>query len=136
MLVLDDAGLGESGCRSDGFERGDGFDEAGDGEGVADASRFAHEVESSTFAGQGNGDADQGRDAGTVNLRDAVEVNDNFAAGFVHDGHQRVRELVAGFADGQTAMDVEDVDAVFMANVDFDGGMLGHVFTVGWLNNP
>jgi hypothetical protein len=134
--VLDDAGLGESGCRSDVFEGGDGFDESSDGESVADTAWFTNEVENPTFAGQGDGDAHQGRDAGAVNLRDAIEVHDNFASGFVHDGHQRVGELVAGFADGQTAVDIEDVDPVFVANVNFDGRMLGHVFTVSLLNNP
>jgi hypothetical protein len=28
-------------------------------------------------------------------------------------------------------MDVENVDAVFMANVDFDGRMLGHILIAG-----
>jgi len=114
------AGLGE------GVEGGDGFDEAGDSEGIADSARLADEVEDTAFAGERNGDAHQRGDAGAVDLRDAVQVYDHFAAGFVKDGLQRRGELIAGFTDGEAAMHVKNVDAVFVAYVDFDWGVLGH----------
>jgi len=108
------------------FERGDGFDQARDGEGVADAAGFTNEMQHSAFAGERNRNAHQRGDAGAIDLRDAVQVNDHFAAGFVEDGLQRRCELIAGFADGEAAMDVKNVDAIFVAYVDFDWGVLGH----------
>src|SRR5260221_799836 len=42
-----------------GFEGGDGFDEAGDGEGVADAALAPDQAQDAAFAGQFDGDAHQ-----------------------------------------------------------------------------
>ena len=68
-----------------GFEGGDGFDEAGDGEGVADAALAADQAQDAAFTGQLDGDAHQGGDAGAVNLRDAVQDDDHFfRAGLNH----------------------------------------------------
>jgi hypothetical protein len=114
------AGLGQ------GVESGDGFDEASDREGVADSARLADEVEDTAFAGERNGDAHQRGDAGAVDLGDAVQVYDHSAAGFLENGLQRRGELIARFTDGEAAMHVKNVDAVFVAYVDFDWGVLGH----------
>jgi hypothetical protein len=105
---------------------GDGFDEASDGEGVADAAGFADETQDAALAAKGDGDADERRDAGAVNLWDAVEDDDDFACAALQDGLQRHGELFAGIADSEAAVHVKDVDACVFANVDFDGGVEGH----------
>src|SRR5271163_708029 len=104
-----------------GFEGGDGFDEAGDGEGVADAAGAADEVESAVFAGEAGGDA------GAVDLGDAVEIDDYFSETFLNDGLQGFVELVAGFADGEAAVDFEHGDAAGVADVDFHWCTVGHL---------
>jgi len=124
----------EFGGGGEAFESGDGFDEASDRKGVADPTGFADEVEDATFARQRNRNADQRGDAGAVNLRDAIEVNDHLAAGFVEEGVKRRSKLIARFAYGKPSMHIKDVDAVFVADVDFDGSVLGHGdnFVTGW----
>ena len=72
-----------------GFEGGDGFDEAGDGEGVADAARAADEAQDAAFTGELDGDAHERGDAGAVDLDDAVEDDDDFFARRLNDGLQR-----------------------------------------------
>ena len=104
----------------------DGFDQARDGESVADAAGLADEMKRAAFARERNRNAYQRGDAGAVDLRDAVQIDDDLATGFVEDGLQRRGELIAGFADGEAAMHVKNVDTVFVAYVDFDWGVLGH----------
>jgi hypothetical protein len=116
----------EFGSGGEGVERRDGFDETGDREGIADAAGLADEMKRAAFAGERNRDAHQRGDAGAVDLRDAVQVNDHFAAGFVEDGLQRASQLIAGFADGEATVHIKNVDAVFVAYVDFDWGVLSH----------
>jgi len=118
--------LAESGGGCERFESGDGFDKARHGEGVADPAGFANQMKHSAFASERNRNAHQRGDAGAIDLWDAVQVNDHLAAGLVEDGLQRRGELIAGFADGEAAMHVKNVDAVFVAYVDFDWGVLGH----------
>src|ERR1700741_686558 len=93
-------GSGEFGGSSESVEGGNGFDEAGDGKGVADASWLANEMKRSALASERNGNAHQRGDAGAVDLRDAVQIDNDLAAGFVKEGVQRRRELIAGLADG------------------------------------
>jgi hypothetical protein len=109
-----------------GFEGGDGFDEAGDGEGVADAALAADEAQDAAFAGELDGNAHQRGDAGAVNLRDAVE-DDNYSLrpGF-NDGLQSVVQLVGGLADREPAVNFEDRDSAGFANVDFHGQPVSH----------
>lgn len=107
-----------------GFEGGDGVDEAGDGEGVADAALAEDEAEDATFASQLDGDAHQGGDAGAVDLRDVIENDDNFAGAFIDYGLQGFVKLFAGFADGEAAVDVEDRDGPAGASCNFHGGMI------------
>lgn len=68
-----------------GFEGGDGFDEAGDGEGVADAALAADEAQDAAFAGELDGDAYQGGDARAVNLWDAVQDDHHSPGAGLHD---------------------------------------------------
>src|SRR5260370_25867626 len=81
-----------------GFEGGDGCDEAGDGEGVADAAVAADQAEHAAFAGELDGDAHQRGDAGTVDLRDAVQDDGNFLRAAFDDGFESVVELLGRLA--------------------------------------
>jgi hypothetical protein len=96
----------ELGGGGEGAKGGDGFDKAGDGEGVEDAARFADEMEDATFASEGHGHANQRGDTGAVDLRDAVKVDDNLARAFLQHRGQSRRELITGIADGKAAVDV------------------------------
>jgi len=91
-----------------GFEGGDGFDEAGNGEGVTDAALAADQAQDTAFARQLDGDAHQGGNAGAVDLRDAVEDDDDFLRAAFNDGLQSVVELIGGLADGEAAVNLED----------------------------
>ena len=83
-----------------GFEGGDGFDEAGDGEGVADTALAADEMKRALFAGQPDGDAHERGDARAVDLRNAVEIDDDFVSAALDNGLECVGELIAGLTDG------------------------------------
>ena len=109
-----------------GFEGGNGFDEAGDGEGVADATVAADEAEGAAFAGELDGDAHEGGDAGAVDLGDAVEDDDDVFGAGLDDGFQGVVELLGGLADGEAAVNFEHGDAGDMADVDFHGDAVSH----------
>lgn len=115
---------------SEGVEGGDGFDEAGDGEGVANAARLADHVQNAISTRERNRGANQSGNAGAVDLRHAVEIDDDLAGALFQSRSQRSRELVAGFADGEPADNFKDADAGFFARVDFDGSVLGH-WTIG-----
>src|SRR5689334_24961734 len=78
-----------------GVESGDGFDEAGDGEGVADATGAADQAEHAAIARELNRDANKRGEAGTVNLRRAIEPDDDFARALLGDGLQGGVELLA-----------------------------------------
>jgi hypothetical protein len=120
-ILIELRGFGE------GVEGGNGFDQARDGKGIEDAARFADEVEDATFATEGDGHADERGDAGAVNLRNAVEIDDDFARAFLKDGSESGGELVAGIANGQAAVEVENANTVLFVDVNFDGSVLGHV---------
>ena len=109
-----------------GVAGGNGLDEASDGEGITDAAGAADEVSGSAFASELDGDADEGGDAGAVNLRDAVEIDDDLASAALDDSLERLVELLGGLADGQAATNFEEVDAVFFANGDFHRQMFSH----------
>jgi len=110
-----------------GLEGGDGFDEASDGEGVADAARTTDETQDAAFAGKLDGNAHERGDAGAVNLRDAVQHNDDFVGAGVDHGVERVVKLLAGFTDGEAAVNFENGHGTGMANVDLHGGTFRHI---------
>src|SRR5882762_7669858 len=91
-----------------GFERGDGFDEAGDGEGVADAARAADQAQHAAFPGELNRDSHQRGDAGAVDLGNAIQDDDDFLRALLDDGLKSRVELIAGLSDGEAAMDFEN----------------------------
>jgi len=55
-----------------------------------------------------------------------VEHDHYFARAVLQDGLQRHSELLAGIADGEAAMNVEDMNTAVFAHVDFDGSVEGH----------
>jgi hypothetical protein len=114
--------------RGFGFEGGDGFDEAGDSEGVANAALTADEAEDAAFAGKLDGDAHERGNAGAVNLGNAIEDDDDFLGAGLNDGLQGVVELVGGLTDGEAAVNVEDGDPAGLADVDLHGDAVGHGF--------
>ena len=109
-----------------GFEGGDGFDEAGDGESVADATVAADEAEDATFTGELDGDAHEGGDAGAVDLRDAVEDDDNSLCASFDDGFESVVKLLGRLADGEAALNFEYGYSTGIADVDFHGQPVSH----------
>jgi hypothetical protein len=109
-----------------GFEGGDGFDEAGDGEGVADAAMATDEAQGAAFAGELDGDAHEGGDAGTVDLGDTVEDDDDVFGARFDDGFESVVELLGGLADGEAAVNLEHRDAGDVADVNFHGEAVSH----------
>jgi len=88
------------------FEGGDGFDEARDGERIADAALTTDEVERAGFAGETDGNTHQGGDAGAVNLGNVVEDDHNSASASLNRGLQSVMELLGGLAYGEAAMNI------------------------------
>src|SRR6266480_6225507 len=113
-------------CGRFGLESRDGFDEAGDGEGVADAAGAADQTEHTAFAGELDGDAHERGDPGAVNLRDAVQDSDNFLRATFDHGLESVVELFGGLADGEPATDIEYRHPAGLADVDFHGRPVSH----------
>jgi len=109
-----------------GVVRRDGFDQASDGEGVADASGAANEMNRAAFPRELNGDAHQGGDAGAVDLWNAVEIDDYFTAAALHDGLERFVKLLGGFADGEPSVDFQQINAVLLPNGNLHRYVLGH----------
>lgn len=110
-----------------GFEGRDGVDQASDGQGIADASGAADETKEAAFTSELDGDADEGGEAGAVDLRNTIEDHNDFSGAAVDYGLQGVVELFAGFPNGEAAVDVEDGRGTAVADVDLHGGVVGHV---------
>src|SRR5690348_533958 len=104
-----------------GVEGGDGLDEAGDGEGVADAAGPADQAEHAAFARELDGDANERGEAGAVNLRSAVKPDEHFARALFHDGLQGGVKLLAGFSDGEPAVHIENGHRAGFANLNLHG---------------
>jgi hypothetical protein len=102
-----------------GVEGGDRFDEAGDGEGVAHAALAADEVESTPVAGEGDGEFDEGGNAGTVDLRNVVEIDDELPRTLLHEIVGEIVEMLAGLADGKPALNLKVVNAAGFARRNF-----------------
>jgi len=116
-----------------GVEGGDGFDEAGDGKGVAHAAGAADEAERAVGVFELDGDAHEGGNAGAVNLRDAVEVDDDVTSAGLEEFFEGLVEMLAGFADGQAAADIEDRNGPGFAHPNFHWRMINHR---SWLAIP
>jgi hypothetical protein len=109
-----------------GVEGGDSFDEAGDGEGVADAALAADEVESPALAGERDGELYQRGDAGAVDLGDVVEIDDDFARPALNQVLREVVQMFTGFADGEASVYLKVVDATVFARRNFQRWMKRH----------
>src|SRR5205085_8472919 len=109
-----------------GVEGGDGFDQARDGEGVADAAGSANQAQDAAVARELNGNTHEGREAGAVNLRRAIQRYDDFARALLHDRLQRAVELFAGFANGEASMHFENGDLAGFANLNLHGQAFNH----------
>ena len=109
-----------------GFESGDGFDEASDGEGIANTARAADEAEDAAFTSELDRDAHESGDAGAVNLRNAVEDDHDFFGAGLDDGFKGVMELLGGLADGQPALNFQYGRTGRLADVDFHGQAVSH----------
>src|SRR5713101_8194074 len=104
----------------------DGFDQAGDGESVANAAGPANQPEDSAFARKLNGDAHECGKAGAVDLGDGREHDDDLAHTAVNQGLEGFVELIAGFADGEPAVNVDYWLSSGLADVDLHGYAFGH----------
>jgi hypothetical protein len=83
-------------------------------------------MERAVFAGQPDGDAHERGNAGAVDLRDAVEIDDDLVCAAPDDGLQGVSELVARLADGEAAVDFEQEDSAGFADVNLHWGTFSH----------
>ena len=101
-----------------GFEGGDGLDEARNGEGIADTAGAANTVESAATASERDGEFDERGDAGAVDLRNVIEIDDNLAGTFLQELLSEIVEVLAGLADGEAAVDVKVVDTTGLARID------------------
>ena len=104
-----------------GFECGNGFDEAGDREGVADAAGTTYQAQDAAFAGELDRDPYERGDPRAVNLRDAIQDDDNFLRATFDDGFESVMELLGRLSDGQPAVNFEHRRSAGFADVDFHG---------------
>src|SRR5271170_6806186 len=104
-----------------GFEGRDGVYQARDGERIADAAGAADEMQGAFFAGHADGDADERGDAGAIDLRDVIQDDHNFVNAAANDGVESFMKLLGGFADGQTAADVDNRNLTLVAHGDFHG---------------
>ena len=109
------------------FEGGNGFDEAGDSEGVTDAALTANEVQSATLTSKGNGKFDERGNTGAIDLRNVVEVDDEFSRAALHEILSELRQMFAGFADGEAAVYLEVMDAGSLAGRNFQRWMERHL---------
>lgn len=127
MSASKECGWLEAGGRGGfGFEGGDGFDETRDGQGVADTAGAANEVEPTTMASQGDREFDERGDAGAVDLRNVVEIDDHLAGAFLKELLSEIVEVLTGLPDGEAALDVEIMDTTGLARVDFKWRMKRH----------
>ena len=94
---------------------GDGFDQACDGEGVADASFAADQMQPASLARKRDRELYQCRDTRTIDLWDFVQIDDDPARALGNEILHEGAKVFAGIADGQTTMDVDIVDTVGFA---------------------
>ena len=98
-----------------------GFDEARNGEGVAHTAGPTNQTQVPAFARELDGNAHQRGKPGAVNLRRAVEGDDDVARALLYDGLQGGIELLARLADREPSMHFEDGNSAGLSNVDFHG---------------
>ena len=107
-------------------EGGDGFNEASDGEGVADAALATDEVQPSALAGKGDGKLHESGNAGAIDLRNVVEIDDELSRATLYQILGELTQMFAGLADGEAAVYLKVVDAACLARRDFQWWMERH----------
>src|SRR5712691_10987922 len=125
----------ESGCGCSGktregggfrFEGGDGFDEARNREGVADAARAADQPKHAPITRELDRDFYDCGDTGAVNLRDAIQDDNHLARAVLDDGIKSIVDPFTRFTDSEPAVDIQNRDATGLADIDFHGRPVSH----------
>ena len=99
---------------------------AGDRQVIAHAALAADQMQPSTLPGQRDGKFDQRGNSGTIDLRNVVEVHDQFSSSILHQVLREFVQVLAGFANGEPAMDLKVVDAAGFARRNFQRWMKRH----------
>jgi hypothetical protein len=83
-------------------------------------------MQSSTLASERDGEFHQGRNAGTVDLWNVVQVNDQLPRALLHEVVGEIVEMLAGLADGEPALDLKVVNPAGFARRNFEWWMKRH----------
>jgi hypothetical protein len=125
--------LGKVGkCGGFGIECRNGLDKPRHRQRIAHAPRTTHEPQRTAFASQLDRNAHQRRDAGAIDLRNSIEINDDLANARFGNSLKSIVQLLAGLSNCQPASHFEYGDTPGLSNSDFHGRMLGHGT---WLEN-
>ena len=108
------------------FEGGDGFDEARHGEGVAHTALTTNKVQAATLASERNRKLNQRGNAGAVDLRNIVEIDDKLTRAALHQILRELVQMLAGFTDGEPSMNLQVMDAASFARRNFQWWMKRH----------
>ena len=84
------------------------MDQAGEFEDFADVAGGVEELEAAGIAFEGDEGADQGADAGAINLEDAGEIDEDIARGGFGEAAKFGAKRVVADADGDAALEIED----------------------------
>jgi hypothetical protein len=119
--------LGEVGKRGGfGIESRNGLDKPRNGERIAHAAGAADEAQRTAFASQLDGNAHQCGNAGAIDLRNTVEIDDDLVGAGLRNSLKSIVQLLAGLPYRQTTAHFENRDCPGLSNSDFHGRMLGH----------
>jgi hypothetical protein len=78
------------------------------------------------LSGKGDGEFHQRGDAGAVDLRDIIEIDDQFAGAPLHEFLRKVVQVLAGLAYGKPTVHLKVVDAVRLSGRNFEWWMKRH----------
>jgi len=118
--------LEAGGSRGFVLEGGDRFDQARDGEGIADTALAADEVQSAALAGERNGKLHKSGNSGAIDLGNVMQVDDQLSRATLHQILSELRQMFAGLADREASVDLKVVDASRLARRDFQWWMKRH----------
>src|SRR5215469_10624171 len=108
------------------LKRGNGLDEAGDRQRVANASLAAHQMQAAALASQGDRQLHEGRDARTVDLRYVIQIHNHFAGALLNELLGELVQVLARFPDRQPPIHINMLDAADFARRYFQGWMQRH----------
>ena len=81
-------------------------------------------MQRAAFASEGDGNAHEHGDAGTVNLRDAIQTDNDLAGALLEEILDVIVEMIAGITDGEAALDVNEVYAAGLTDRNLQWSML------------